>query len=142
MVVQIFVFYPKNFYFTPHNHHKLPFNHLACAFTHPHTCSTSHCKLTLNLSNKSNSPCPLTPQLLTLRSLLRSLPLQRLQMLQQRLMRLRIVAITSRLLSIISYIKHQKLALTLKLAYIMIYEFTTIHGEMIYGPYYFKGRSL
>ena len=117
MVVQIFVSLPKKFYFTPHNHRKLPFNHLACACTHTHTCSTSHCKLTLNLSNKSNSPCPLPPQLLTLRSL------QRLQMLQQRLMRLRIVAITSRILSIISYIKHQNLALTLKLAYIMIYEF-------------------
>lgn len=123
MVVQIFVSFPKNFYFSPHDHRKLPFNHLACACTHTHTCSTSHCKLTLNLSNKSNSPCPLTPQLLTLRSLLRSLPLLRLQMRQQRLIRLWTVALMSRILSIISYIKHQKLALTLKLAYIMIYKF-------------------
>lgn len=140
MVVQIFVSFPKNFYFSPHDHRKLPFNHLACACTHTHTCSTSHCKLTLNLSNKSNSPCPLTPQLLTLRSLLRSLPLQQLQQVLPLWQQLD--ALMSRIQSITSYIKHQKLALTLKLAYIMIYEFTTIHGEMIYGPYYFKGRSL
>lgn len=125
MVVQIFVSLPKKFYFTPHNHRKLPFNHLACACTHTHTCSTSLCKSPLNISNsnKSNSPCPLPPQLLTLRSLLRSLPLLRLQMRQQRLIRLWTVALMSRILSIISYIKHQKLALTLKLAYIMIYKF-------------------
>lgn len=133
MVVQIFVSLPKKFYFTPHNHRKLPFNHLACACTHTHTCSTSHCKLTLNLSNKSNSPCPLTPQL-------QMLPLQQLQ--QALPLWQQLDAIMSGILSITSYIKHQKLALTLKLAYIMIYEFTTIHGEMIYGPYYFEGRSL
>ena len=141
MVVQIFVSLPKKFYFTPHNHRKLPFNHLACACTHTHTCSTSICKSPLNISNKSNSPCPLTPQLLTLRSLRRrSLPPQQLQQVLPLWQQLD--ALMSGILSITSYIKHQKLALTLKLAYIMIYEFTTIHGEMIYGPYYFKGWSL
>lgn len=142
MVVQIFVSFLKNFYFSPHDHRKLSFNHLACACPHTHTCSTSHHKRTLNLSNKKNIPCPLPPQLhMLLRSQLRqSLPLQQLQQVLPLWQQLD--ALMSGILSITSYIKHQKLALTLKLAYIMIYEFTTIHGEMNYGPYYFKGRSL